>query len=93
MSFSSSKETCTFHQNKITLVFLEVLQVLKYVYCQEQLNFSSHLSNANEAELKWTLSAGVGDVWEALERGEIYQNDYLHQGLVKDTIELSENCL
>ena len=59
------------HWNKIALVFLEVLQVLKYIYYQEQLNFSLHLGNTTEVELKWIPSAGVGDIQKALERGGI----------------------
>ena len=45
--------------------------MLIYIYCQEWLDFLLHLSNANEVELKWMPSAGVGDVQEALERGRI----------------------
>lgn len=69
--FSSSKETCTLRRNKIAPIFLEVLQILKYIYRQERLDFSSHLSNATEAELSWVPSAGIGDVRRALGRGGI----------------------
>ena len=69
--FLSSKETCTLHQNKITPIFLEVLQILKYIYHQEWLNFSLHLSNTTEAELSWMPSAGIGNVQRALGRGGI----------------------
>ena len=41
------------------------------IYCQEQLDFLLHLSNTNKVELKWIPSTGVGDVWEAIERGRI----------------------
>ena len=69
--FLSSKETCTLCRNKITPIFLEVLQILKYIYHQERLDFSSHLSNTTEAELSWMPSAGIGDVRRALGRGGI----------------------
>ena len=69
--FLSSKETCTLRQNKITPIFLEILQILKYIYHQEWLNFSLHLSNMTEAELSWMPSVGIGNVQRALGRGGI----------------------
>src|SRR5260370_2434621 len=41
--FSSSKETCALRQSLLLASTLEVLQVLKQLYDDEQLNFSSHL--------------------------------------------------
>ncbi|KIK76401.1 hypothetical protein PAXRUDRAFT_170080, partial [Paxillus rubicundulus Ve08.2h10] len=38
--FSSSKETCTGHRNKLSPMMLEALQILKFTYKQEQLNFT-----------------------------------------------------
>ena len=69
--FWSSKETCTLCWNKLTPIFLEVLQILKYIYHQEWLDFSLHLSNTTEAELSWIPSMGFGNVWRALGRGGI----------------------
>ena len=38
--FSSSKETCTARRNQLSPALLEVLQILKFLFKQEQLNFS-----------------------------------------------------
>jgi hypothetical protein len=41
--FLSSKETCTLHRNILSLALLEVLQVLKHIFKEGRLNFTSHL--------------------------------------------------
>jgi hypothetical protein len=38
--FSSSKETCTVRRNRLSPALLEVLQILKFLFKQERLNFS-----------------------------------------------------
>ncbi|KIK82266.1 hypothetical protein PAXRUDRAFT_52007, partial [Paxillus rubicundulus Ve08.2h10] len=38
-----SKETCTDHCNKLSPMMLEALQILKFTYKQEQLNFTMDL--------------------------------------------------
>lgn len=41
--FSLSKETCTLHRNILSLALLEVLQVLKHIFKEGRLDFTSHL--------------------------------------------------
>ena len=41
--FSSSKETDTLRRNRLHPSLMEALQVLKYRYKQERLNFTGHL--------------------------------------------------
>ena len=40
---SSSKETCTLCRNRISPTMLEALQILKFIYKQERLNFTVDL--------------------------------------------------
>ena len=41
--FSSSKETCTQQRNNISPTMLEALQILKFIYKQDRLNFAEDL--------------------------------------------------
>lgn len=41
--FSSSKETCTLRRNLLSPALLEVLQVLKHIFKEGRLDFTSHL--------------------------------------------------
>lgn len=41
--FSSSKETCTMRRNLLSSALLEVLQVLKNIFKEGRLDFTSHL--------------------------------------------------
>jgi hypothetical protein len=41
--FSSSKETCTQWRNNISPTMLEALQILKFIYKQDRLNFTEDL--------------------------------------------------
>jgi hypothetical protein len=41
--FSSSKETCTQRRNNISPTILEALQILKFIYKQDRLNFTEDL--------------------------------------------------
>lgn len=41
--FSSSKETCTDRRANLSPAVLEALQILKFSYKQDRLNFTSHL--------------------------------------------------
>jgi uncharacterized protein YaeQ len=41
--FSSSKETCALRRSLLSASVLEILQVLKHLYKEEHLQFSSHL--------------------------------------------------
>jgi hypothetical protein len=51
--FSSSKETCTAHCSQLSGQMLEALQFLKFIFCQEHLDFTSHWScSANEEEFR-----------------------------------------
>lgn len=64
--FSSSKETCTLRRSLLSAATLEVLQVLKYLYKQDQLDFTSHwvakevdysLDSATEAAIHELVSS------------------------------------
>ena len=46
--FSSSKETCALRRNLLSPALLEVLQVLKHIYKQGRLDFTSHLITTEE---------------------------------------------
>lgn len=39
--FSSSKDTCTPRRNRLSPAFIEVLQILKFYYRQDRLDFTS----------------------------------------------------
>ncbi|KAG2049883.1 hypothetical protein BDR06DRAFT_892776 [Suillus hirtellus] len=54
--FSSSKETCTLRHSNLSLTILEALQVLKFTYKQDCLNFMEDLV-ANEQD--YTISGPV----------------------------------
>ena len=41
--FLSSKEICTQRRNNISLIMLEALQILKFIYKQDRLNFTEDL--------------------------------------------------
>ncbi len=69
--FSSSKESCPLRRNKISPALLEVLQILKFSYKQDRLDFSSDWVAGNdefgidneltEAEIRELLVAGKID--------------------------------
>ncbi|KDQ51978.1 hypothetical protein JAAARDRAFT_96584, partial [Jaapia argillacea MUCL 33604] len=50
-AFSSSKETITAHCSKLSPIMLEMLQVLKYIFRNEDLDFTSGWRAATEDEL------------------------------------------
>lgn len=60
--FSSSKETDSLHRNQLSPEVMEALQILKYIYKQARLNFTSDLV-AEEAD--YTIE---GPVTEAVEQ-------------------------
>jgi len=43
--FSSSKETCTPHQNCINPDLMEALQILKFSFCSEALNLFKNIED------------------------------------------------
>ena len=68
--FSSSKETCTLRRNLLSAALLEVLQVLKYLYKQERLDFMSQwmsceedysIEHATETAINELISAGKSE--------------------------------
>jgi hypothetical protein len=68
--FSSSKETCAMRRNLLSSALLEVLQVLKHVYKQGRLDFTSDLvateedysvESATEAAINELVSLGKTD--------------------------------
>jgi hypothetical protein len=68
--FSSSKETCTMRRNLLSSALLEVLQVLKHVYKDGRLDFTSHLivteedysiESMTEAAINELISLGKTD--------------------------------
>ncbi|KAG1906747.1 uncharacterized protein F5891DRAFT_892612, partial [Suillus fuscotomentosus] len=54
--FSSTKETCTLQRSNLSPTILEALQVLKFTYKQDRLNFTEDLV-ANEQD--YTISGPV----------------------------------
>ncbi|KAG1895161.1 uncharacterized protein F5891DRAFT_897741, partial [Suillus fuscotomentosus] len=54
--FSSSKETCTDRRANLSPTVLEALQILKFTYKQDRLNFTSHLVAEEE---DYTISGPV----------------------------------
>ena len=78
--FSSSKETCGLRRSLLSASTLEVLQVLKQLYDDEQLNFSSRLlakeddyaiDNATEGAIHELISVGnleeLQDLFKAMD--------------------------
>ena len=68
--FSSSKETCALRRNLLSSTLLEVLQVLKHIYKQGHLDFTSDLiateedysiESATEAAINELVSLGKTD--------------------------------
>jgi hypothetical protein len=68
--FSSSKETCALRRSLLSASMLEVLQVLKHLYKQEHLDFTSYLvakeedyliENATAAAIQELVSAAKTD--------------------------------
>ena len=68
--FSSSKETCTLRRSLLSGATLEVLQVLKYLYKQERLDFSSDwiakeedysIDSATEAAISELMRVGKAE--------------------------------
>ena len=72
--FSSSKETCALRRNLLSASTLEVLQVLKQLYKEENLQFVSHLvakeddyaiDHATEAAIHELVSSGnIEELWD-----------------------------
>ncbi|KAG1802826.1 uncharacterized protein HD556DRAFT_1227563, partial [Suillus plorans] len=55
--FSSSKETCTLRRSNLSPATLEALQVLKFIYKQDRLNFMEDPVVADERD--YTISGPV----------------------------------
>ena len=64
--FSSSKETDTLRRNRLSPQVMEALQILKYYYKQEQLNFTSRLvAREEDYTIEGPLTeAAVDELWE-----------------------------
>ena len=64
--FSSSKETDTLRRNRLSPQVMEALQILKYYYKQEQLNFTSRLvAREEDYTIEGPLTeAAVEELWE-----------------------------
>jgi hypothetical protein len=65
--FSSSKETCTVRRSLLSASLLEILQILKHLYKEERLDFTSHwtanevdysIEKVTEAAIQELMSAG-----------------------------------
>ena len=67
--FSSSKETCTLRRSQLGPTTIEMLQVLKYLYQQEQLNFTTGILATEE---DYTIEGPVSQsaVFELLKAGK-----------------------
>jgi hypothetical protein len=68
--FSSSKETCTVRRSLLSASLLEILQILKQLYREERLDFTSHwiaseedysIEHATEAAIRELMSSGKTD--------------------------------
>lgn len=74
--FSSSKETCALRRSLLSASTLEVLQVLKQLYKEENLQFVTHLlaneddyaiDRATEAAIHELISSGnVEELWDLI---------------------------
>jgi len=77
--FSSSKETCTLRRSQLGPTTIEMLQVLKYLYQRERLNFTTGILAMEE---DYTIEGPVTEsaVFELLKAGkeaelhELYTN-------------------
>ena len=68
--FSSSKETCTARRSRLSPGLLEVLQILKYLYKQERLDFGMDWVSKEE-DLLWVPPVTTGDIRELLSQSRI----------------------
>jgi hypothetical protein len=68
--FLSSKETCALRRSLLSASLLEILQVLKHLYRQERLDFTSHwiakeedysIERATEAAIAELVSTGKSE--------------------------------
>lgn len=68
--FSSSKETCTLRRNRISSSLLEALQVLKYSFKQDRLDFmAGHLAREEDYAIDGELTPAA--IEELLKLGQI----------------------
>ena len=74
--FSSSKETCTLRRSNLSPTMLEALQVLKFIYKQDRLDFMEDLV-ADERD--YTISGPVTPraVDELMDAGNLRELDEL----------------
>ena len=71
--FSSSKETCTHRRNNISPTILEALQILKFIYKQDRLNFTEDLlADERDYTISGPVTArAVGELMAAGKFGEL----------------------
>jgi hypothetical protein len=68
--FSSSKETCSLRRSRLSPTLLEVLQVLKFAYKQERLNFTDDLvAKEEDYQIEGPVTARV--VEELMKAGKV----------------------
>jgi hypothetical protein len=66
--FSLSKETCTLRRNLLSAATIEVLQVLKHLYKQDRLNFTSHwIAKEEDYSIEMATEAAI---WELVSSGK-----------------------
>lgn len=76
--FSSSKETCTLRRNRISSSLLEALQVLKYSYKQDRLDFmTGYLAKEEDYAIEGELTPAA--IEELLTLGKVDElSDLIH---------------
>src|SRR5258708_35656178 len=74
--FSSSKETCTQRCNNISPTMLEALQILKFIYNQDRLNFTEDLV-ADERDYMISVPVTPRAVDELMAAGKFGELDEL----------------
>jgi hypothetical protein len=85
--FSSSKETCTMCRNLLSSALLEVLQVLKHVYKEGRLDFTSYLiATEEDYSVESVTEAAINELVSLGKTDELLE--LLHS---IDTVEV-DNC-
>ena len=75
--FSSAKETCTLRWNLLSAPMMEILQVLKYLYKQDQLDFTSHwIANEDDYSIDNATAHAINELLNAGKTEELH--DLLH---------------
>src|ERR1700690_4132950 len=70
--FSSSKETCALCRSLLSAATLEVLQVLKHLYKQDRLDFTSHwVANEDDYSIEKATEAAIHELVSSAKSEEL----------------------